>query len=120
MDIQPIYIYTLENNISFTDKNTYIITDLQPNDKRHLYRKYQRLLSYKTTIYCSKNLLINIKSFDLVELPKYYLASVDIISFNELLELIEQLNMYSNMYSKDVLEVINILHIVLAKWDEWY
>jgi hypothetical protein len=118
MTIQPIYVYTLENVISFTDKKTYIITDLPPNDKRHLYRKYQRLLSYNITIYCSKNLFNNIKSFDLVELPKDYLADINLIVFNELLELIQRLNINIKM-SWDLSEVINILHLVLAKWDDW-
>lgn len=116
-NIQPIYIYTLENTISFTNRKTYIITELQPNDKRHLYRKYQRLENNKIIIYCSKNL--SSYDFDLVDLPKDYLAKTNLISFDELLELMEGVNK-SNDNSWDLSDIVLILQLIIAKWDDWH
>jgi hypothetical protein len=124
MSIQPIYVYikepskTLCNTIS--NQNCFIIlsTNTYNNPKANNY-KFQVLNYSKFGIFISEsvfndyNILFWTRPFTL---PDMYLDDKRLITFDELLLFIKDIK-DSFHYNKDIL--IELLQLVLAKWDDW-
>lgn len=118
--LKPIYVHIIENTVSFANKKCYLINKDLPNVKCY-YKLYYSLVAPSYTVYIAIALIDNsnikrrTKGFNV---PDSYLDNLRLVNFNELLELIESVNT-SNDKSWDLLEVINMLQLILAKWDDW-
>jgi hypothetical protein len=118
--IEPIYVHIVENTVSFANKKCYLINQDLPKIK-HYYRLYYSLVAPSYTVYIAISLIDNSnikRRTNGFNVPDNYLDNLRLVSFNELLELIESVNT-SNDKSWDLLEVVNLLHLVVAKWDDW-
>lgn len=113
--MQPIYVHIIENTVSFANKKCYLINE-------DLCDLYYHLITSTSTVYIAINLIDNSnikRRTNGFKVPLDYLDNLRLVNFNELLELIESVNT-SNDKSWDLLEVISMLQLILAKWDEWY
>lgn len=123
MSIQPIYIYVKESStISITnaDQNCFIILSANTfNNPKALDYKFQVLNDSKFGIFISEsvvnyyNIFFWTKPFSL---PSRYLNNKRLITFDELLLLIKDVNDGSHN-NKDTL--IELLQLIIAKWDDW-
>jgi hypothetical protein len=113
--LQPIYIYTVEKN----NKKAYILYYTQPKD--HAFCRFDCI---NCTLYISPDLSSN---YDLEVrhsgagfiVSTRFLSSIRLITFNELLDIITEVNKSKNVFWK-VSKIINMLQLILAKWDDWY
>jgi hypothetical protein len=118
--IKPIYVHIIENIVSFANKKCYLINQDLPN-VRGYYKLYYSLVTTSYTIYIAISLIDNSnikRRTNGFNVPDNYLDNLRLVTFNELLELIESVNK-SKDKSWDLLEVVNMLQLIIAKWDAW-
>lgn len=114
--MQPIYIYIKQPDSIF-DIIEYLIVQDMNLENTYEFNSFQ----YNSG---STVIVIETSIIDLYSDPIYHYqyktiknCSFSLITFNELLNLIEDVNKETN-YSK--YKIINLLQLVVAKWDDWY
>ena len=130
MSLQVIYIYVIEDIISFGNRNSYIISNKKPKSTSGMQMTkdntvnymYCDLQSYKYVLHISLNLInnYNLKNGYMGnKLIEDYLNNIRLITFDELLKLIVSLEKDNTIKNWDVFNVISLLQLVVAKWDDW-
>lgn len=117
--IKPIYIYISKNISLFSPTEYYIIHDLIDLEKLAIFDDnsgsiQMNFSSSIANIYLSKNI-------ELFKANQNCYKTINdchrLIEFNELLDLIVDV---SNETNYNVDDIINLLQLVVAKWDDWY
>jgi hypothetical protein len=120
-NIQPIYIYIKESIANINECCFIILTAYTFNNPKAFDYKFQvlnisefRIIFISESVVNYDNMFFWTKSFSL---PNRYLNNKRLITFDELLLVIK--DVYNSFhYNKHTL--IELLQLVLAKWDEWY
>jgi hypothetical protein len=109
--IKPIYIYIKDPNKIFGPVEYFIVNDLTRSGQ---------FVSFHTN---SNAFIIRIQdSITNLVLPysyhnHIYVSSLSLITFTELLNLMQDIN---EEYSESKYEIIQLLQLVIANWEDWY
>lgn len=116
--IKPIYIYISKKTNMFTPDEYYIVHNLEDFNKCAVFDSNSGgfLINFSSSI--TKNYLVDYELFSCRENNSQIIKDCfKLITFEQLLDLIVDI---SNENYRDKIYVINLLQLVVAKWDDWY
>lgn len=117
--IKPIYIYISKKVSLFSPTEYYIVHDLIDLEKLAIFEDNSGSIqmNFSSTI---ANIYL-IKNIELFKTSQNCYKTINdchrLIEFNELLDLIVDV---SNETNYNVADIVNLLRLVVAKWDDWY
>lgn len=117
-NIQPIYIYILKNTISSAITKVYVIHNCLDTEYYRIYDK-NSIIFISFNLYKTYNIKIKTTGFTaLYPIPNNYIDNLKATTFDELLDLIIIINNIKNNLW-DTSELVNMLQIAIANWDDW-
>jgi hypothetical protein len=115
--MKPIYIYYLQSkSYTYNQDKYFILHDLINLKGIALYGSQHNTFQifFQSTI--AKCYLNSRDLFD-INIDRY-ITSFSLINFNQMVSLINDINNESKYC--DSLDVVSLLQLIIAKWDDWY
>jgi hypothetical protein len=111
--LKPIYIYIEKTTSLFTSTNYFIVYDLIDLTKFAIYESNCGTFQMNFQPQICNDYLNGPELFDF----KRKFNCFNLITFKQLLELIDIINKEGDF---DSVVIVELLHLVVAKWEEWY